>query len=88
MTKTSRNRDRAEVMSHTPTYRNQRQYALGQISVEVPPTDAVIELQAYNANGASDPARFVMNRKGVQDLPAIPACESRRPQVSEESLRC
>jgi hypothetical protein len=57
----------ARVLSHHPTYRDDRRTWIGQIQVELPAADTVVELLAYNANGASEPARYAVDWSGAAD---------------------
>ena len=58
---------KAQILAHYPHYSNERREVVGQISLEIPPTKSVVELFAYNDNGASTPARFVVNWQGAKD---------------------
>jgi hypothetical protein len=58
----------ALVLAHDPTYRNQKQHVIGQMTVEVPASNAVVSVIARNQHGASEPADFVVNWTGRKDF--------------------
>ena len=59
---------KTQPLRHTPTYRNNHQYAIGQITVEIPAANTVVELLAYNDNGPSESARYTVNWSGTADV--------------------
>lgn len=58
----------ARVLQHVPDYRNNRRAVIGQITVEIPPADTVVDLLAYNQNGPSESARYRVNWSGTADF--------------------
>lgn len=58
---------RARVLDHTPSYRDNRRQVIGQMTVEIPAADTVVELLAYNKNGPSQAARYTLNWSGTPD---------------------
>ena len=57
----------ARVIAHSPSYRNERQQVIGQMTVEVPTANAVVSIIASNKHGAGQPADYVVNWTGGKD---------------------
>ncbi len=58
----------ARVLQHVPDYRDNRRAVIGQITVEIPKADTVVELLAHNQNGPSESARYRVNWSGTADF--------------------
>lgn len=58
---------KARVLEHTPNYRDNRSHVIGQIMVEIPTADTVVELLAYNINGPSEATKYTVNWSGTPD---------------------
>ena len=58
----------ARVLQHVPDYRDNRLAVIGQITVEIPPADTVVEVLASNQNGPSESAKYRVNWSGTADF--------------------
>lgn len=54
-------------LEHHQDFADQNQFVVGDITLDVPPEDAVISLIARNEHGSSEPARHVVNWSGDAD---------------------
>ena len=58
----------ARVIADSPNYRNERQQVIGQMTVEVPPANAVVSIIASNKHGTGQAADYVVNWSGGKDF--------------------
>ncbi len=57
----------ARVIAHRLSYRNERRQVIGQMTVEVPPANAVVSIIASNKHGTGQPADYAVNWTGGKD---------------------
>ncbi|WP_165741869.1 caspase family protein [Candidatus Thiosymbion oneisti] len=57
----------ARILTHDQNYRDQRQQVIGQLSLEIPPSEATVSIIARNRHGTSEPASFAINWTGSKD---------------------